>query len=643
MSRGRRRTVVDVLLFVALVAVVLTMRSTIRAWLTPRLPVVTATRTGDGLAYRFDADIGDDPALVRVGPPPTPISIASSCGNDDVVLLTLYESLADLRVLVVDRATGAIDEVEVPGAALSYVPRLDRGSASTAWIPTSEPAALYAIDLDHKTATRRLAVDGESHVFGFDQGADGALYLGTYPNRRCLRVTVEGDATNVEEVVVDDPAIASCKYLHGIFAADDALYLNYRSPAVIVRHDLETGASVVLARAEGDTITFTPGPASLRIRGPEIDLHIDRAGRPRVDPAPPAPYRIRAGVGASTVEWEGGSATVPLHPRGGGMRVTCFEAMPDGRVYGGTYWNTWMFRIDPATRHVDGVGAVPGVQGEFFSLGWVDDEIAIPHYQWRLFRFDPARPYAAGGDDPNPRLIRAVPDAHFGRSCVTDAAGRLVYATTPNYHQRGGMLVIDRPDGTYGVVPVIGDDRTLDHLVLAGDAVYGGTVERTGLGRADASGAERRPTVVRIDAETGTLVETIAIDDRAGTDVRGLVAMSSSTLLALTAYRVHRIERGADGATVTRLGAFERLARTAVGHTRVLERYGPDLALVLTERYLCAVRPSSGQAAALCRMPTKFEFTAVDEEGGLWLADDGTIHFLPAAALRRLLERAGLQ
>ncbi len=321
------------------------------------LEVIACEHNGGALSYSYKLPNLREPALLEIGAAPTPISVAASCANERSIALFLYQGSADLRLAHIDKATGEADEHVLHGMTLTYQPVYDRFDPDVLWIPTCLEAAL--VRFDHKSGRFEPITkpDGATHIFGLDQHSDGSLYLGTFPNRACLRVRFDQGRSVVEEIQVNEPAVALCRYLHGVFAADEALFLHYMSPGILVRYELASGKTEVLMKTDRAGLNFNIKGQFLEVSNGSETVVYDRAGRlrpPEDFPNSPA-FRVKSLLDTARITWKGGEASISLIPRDAGMRVTALAATPDGRLYGGTYWNHWLFRIDPAARRVDGL------------------------------------------------------------------------------------------------------------------------------------------------------------------------------------------------------------------------------------------------------------------------------------------------
>ncbi|MCA9289792.1 MAG: hypothetical protein KDA25_01615, partial [Phycisphaerales bacterium] len=137
------------------------------------LPIVDATRERDGTLVRVEMPSGGVPALVRVGKPPTPASVAGYGATRDTVVVAIYESLSDLQLLAINKASGDVTTLTCDGSSLTKYVRPDVASPRIAWIPTSLSPALFRFDERSSTVTKVLDVPGETHVLAFDQSPDG--------------------------------------------------------------------------------------------------------------------------------------------------------------------------------------------------------------------------------------------------------------------------------------------------------------------------------------------------------------------------------------------------------------------------------------------------------------------------------------
>jgi hypothetical protein len=607
------------------------------AW-KPPLSIVECPSNQTGLHRRFSLPETKEVCLYRLGPSPTPCSISQSVENASSVCVFLFENLGDLTLVSLDKRSMTFREASLGGSKLSYRSLWDNKEADKLWIATCEAAGIFTYDSRTGAVNQICRLPEESHIFGLDQLEDGDLIAGTYPKARCLRIQANG---TIKEVAVDSSLTAGCPYLHDVFAAGSTLILHYGSPGVLLRHDLVTGKSEVLLRSKRPFLDYLSTPEGLTVSDEEVCWHFNRRGKRvnKLDREQPG-YRLTCNKESCRIECTGRSAVFSLAPRHGGMNITAFAAASNGKVYGGTYWNTWMFTATGgSTPELHGLGPLPGGSGEFFSIGWLGRRVAIPNYQGHLFLFDPARPFGTN----NPVRAAQIEQAHYGLACAAGRNGELVYATQPNYHQPGGMLVSYQKDGSYSVSKCIGDNLTLGSLAYLDDMLCGGTVETHGLGLgSDKIGPPKIPQVIAVAKDMQTVTAAVNLGSRSG-DVLGLVPLDAFHLLAATDRDLFQVEQAKGclrAKTVSRFSRYRWLFRCPI---QGLAPYQSSVVLVNAPPFLFAYDVKAQDITLLCRLPVKIKYLAVEGSGDLFLAESNQIYFLPRAALMRLFQDAGLE
>lgn len=600
--------------------------------------VVDAQRVGSELDLSYHwPQTQAGPLLVRVGAAPTPASVCHHLASQRHVIACVYENLGSLTLLAVERATGRVVEHPLPESQLVYGSLVDRRDEQVVWIAASLRPTLYRLDTQAMTSRAVFTPPGETHLFALDQHVDGSLFVGTCPGHRCYHVRDDDRGTHVDEIVVREPSIAHCSYLLRVFATARHLFLYYSAPATVLRYDLATGETEIVARSPQAFLDFDVANDVLSIRDGARQWHYNRQGTacaaPSFDQRGSNPgYLLTTQRGNACIDVDGRQVSVSLAPRSGGMSISALVAGADGRVYGGTYWNTWMFAIDPATNAVRGLGALPEGSGEFFTAAPFGERLAVPSYQGLLYFFDPQQPWESSPAHPNPRLAARVPGVHYATACTIDGRGRLVYGTFPNYGQPGGALVFADAAGHTHVVPRIGDDATIGCLATVGGQVYGGTTTARGLGTVDASASPQRPRLLAFSPE-GNVERTWELSDR-GDEVRGLLAVSDHELLCATRKRLFWVDVSDSpprAQEVSRAWQYKQVFHASIAR---LVRYDETRALVLTEKLLLAFDLAARELRVVCRLPATFEHLAVDGQGNAWLAGPVGLHVLPADALR---------
>lgn len=599
-----------------------------------KLPIVEAARTTlDPRAYRYSIPPLTQPALVQIGGVPTPVGATSVVENARYAVVPLYEDLGPLRLVVIDKSNGEQRELVIPDAKFAYGLCFDRQQDDRLWIATSERAKLFQLDLTAGEPKLIWQSSEDSHIFALDQAPSGELYVGTYPGRRCWRIPIDEPAANAQLVTIQHPAISGATYLYRIIATDESLFLSYSAPAVLVRHDLRAAANVELLRSSAPFVELFRQESHIWAQQDGRWRGYDLAGKPLADELRPGP-NLAATIevrGVNAIVQSGGkSFEVSLRPRAGGMGITALDAGDGARLFGATYWNTWLFEIDTSAGEVRGVAALPGGSGEFFhSFTVVGGRQIIPSYQGARYEYDPRQAVSSTTTAINPRLTSQVADAHYGIASASPAPNTQVYATFPNYHQAGGQLVVltTQPSGETQeqIVKRIGDDLTLGHLAAVDGRLFGGTLDVVGAGVV--RDHQQPPTLLELTTH-GEIVARWPLDDRPD-DVTGLVVLDSGRLVCATRRRLFVID--SPGSTPRELPIVHQIKRWHDSHVRKLVRYGDDV-LVVTREFLLLYQPATDDLRVLARLPVDCSLAAVGADGGLYLANREQLWLVPREA-----------
>jgi len=598
-----------------------------RGWLTavvqsvtsPRLQIVDATRTQvDESTIEFQWPESSTPSIVRLGSVGTPIGASSAVESDRWVIVPLYEDLGPLTLAIIEKSTGRQCDVTIDGAKFAYGLCFDRQQPDTLWVGTSEQAQLLRVDLQTGGMLRVVDLADDSHIFALAQSDDGTVYLGTYPTRRCFRVQPASVGWSCEPLAIDHPAIAKATYQYRIAATNDTLLLSYSAPAVLLRHDLKTHESRILIESPLSFLELQPiGDQHWVSDGTRWHGFNDRLDALPADTLLPPyypPQVVARGQHADLI-YRGGRAKLSLAPRSGGMGITALDTADNGRIYGATYWNTWLFEVDSSARRIIARGALPGGSGEFFHSASRGGRLVIPSYQGVRYEYDPAREWQATTSPTNPQIVARLDQTHYGTASATLTDGRFVYATFPNYQQRSGRLVFCESQGDR-VIERIGDDLTLGHLATSGDRLFGGTLRATGSGLAD-SNSSARPKLVELD-DRGQIIQSLPLDDRED-DVTGLLALDASRLLIATKRRLLIVDVSSSTWHHHELPLVNHLKHLFDGHVRRLVRHDQGV-LILTASHLLQLDAASETLRILARMPVDCHLAAITD-GKLYLAN----------------------
>jgi hypothetical protein len=564
------------------------------------------------------ADTAERGVLTSLGPAPTPISLTAELDTATHHVFLLFESTASLVVATVDKQTGRVRERVVAGTKIAYALQADVSDPSIVWIAASIPASLLRYDLVADRLEVAATFDPDSHAFDLDQGSDGALYIGTYPSGRCLRVPRDPPRM-VTELVPPRGLAGGRPYLHGVFAGGNRLLLHYASPGLLVRHDLENQVAEVVLTSTQSFLGFFKSSAGLTVSAAGRILTFDRNGLATPGPIPQDnPPRGLVRRDRVELALSGATATVSLAPRSTGMAITFLGAAAGHDVVvGGTYWNHWLFTVEQGPPRLRGWGALPQGSGEFFTIGLLGGLIAIPSYQGDLYLFDPASPLISDAPETLAATkIAHVPGAHFGIATANDAAGTLWYATAPNYDRPGGMLVRVDQSRALEIRERLDGDTTIAALAYSGGALIGGSKSARGLGLGPPTPHLLR--VVRFDPATLATIATSTCS-RFPDDMRALVQLPGAPLAAVTVSgEILTIEtQPLRCASVDHLG--ER-ALAAIAHEGRI--------VILTPTRLIAWDVISGTKTTFSPPPPRATFLASAGDGAIYLASQTEVYRL---------------
>ncbi len=561
--------------------------------------VVDAEQTWtSSTSYRFRVPPQD--GLFRVGAPPTPISLVKVVEAPAARVLLYYETLGSLLIVIVDRASGAEREISVTGSTLVYQAIVDRRDPNRLWIAASLAPKLLSLDLE-TGALREVSAFSGTHLFALDQTPAGELWVGSYPGPHFYKITSEV----VEEIRIDPQIMGGRSYLHELYATELGILMHFGSPGRLVRYAPPAGSFELLMDSAQPFLGFSATTTSVLVTSGEGARAYDRRG--------------------VEIPIESVRSIVPSlssglrRPRAGGMAVNFLGAVGEPRILvGGTYWNHWIFTIDPVERVVRGVGELPDGSGEIFSAAAQDGVVWLPSYQGDLFAVDPLANHL--------EKKLHVERAHFGRATVM-SRDNLIYATNPNYDQAGGMLIkVDPTTLETSIVDRLSGDTTLGALALVGDRVLGGTMTARGLGLA----ATSRREVPRIlaysvkDLRAEGEVRCGEIFD----DITGLVSDGAQALTAATARgQLFRVDldplrcRSVFDLRYLKQGIRQLVARDA------------ETLYVLTRSALFLYEPAKERLRLVTKLPFDAKFLAPAEDGTLYLGTRDSLYLLRLPAL----------
>ena len=149
-----------------------------------------------------------------------------------------------------------------------------------------------------------------------------------------------------------------------------------------------------------------------------------------------------------------------------GMALMTLCTGRDGFIYGSTYINQHMFRLDPKTDRIEDLGKVVQMGGQVDSMcAGRDGRIYMGSYSFAVVSvYDPARPWRAGtGADANPREIGRIRGQYRTRSCALGPDGNLYMGTIPSYNSA--------PTGAFSRINPATNEITTWHDLVPGGAV----------------------------------------------------------------------------------------------------------------------------------------------------------------------------
>ena len=591
------------------------------------------TPTGEA-GFQYSLPSAGAPVMYRIGIPPAPVAVTQVLETQTTYVLSLFETLGSLRLLLVDRETGQVSPVPLEGARVSEAMVQDCRDPATVWVAASKKARLYRVSLSDRRAQIVFeAPDSESHLFALDALPDGTLVVGTYPGAKCFHIRPAPDGgCSSSEVPVDPALIGGRGYLQDVCATTDGLVLHYGTPALVVLYDRCHQTSRTLLESTQAFVSFATALGKLRVVDGERTLVFDRAGSAQQSTETPSgDCSIQAEGLHGTLTCGEQEAGFSLRHKAGGMRITCLAEAKGGWIVGGTYASHWVFVVNPTEQVVRGVGHLPGGCGQFYATGEYRGKVAIPSYHGGLYLFDPAEPFAPGGDHANPMLLECVPDVHYARACVTLRDGTLVYATDPEYGRQCGALVTLSPDGELSVVRHIGQNLTLRRLVVVDDRVFGCTTDFIGLGLAPELRTGHPGIVLELNPRTGEVLESVMVTEDTITALAPLQA--GEFLVGTREGEVYAVRVDARPFSTARLATLEE------GRCLGAMAYEHPILVLTGKECLYAFDERSRQTRPLLRFPKveRLKRMARGSGGDLFLAGDEQIYLIPEDTLRPAL------
>jgi streptogramin lyase len=464
-----------------------------------------------------------------LGIPRTDRAVQARAVLGDLLLATVFETKGAARLVVVDLPTGAQQEFPLPGSTGADALVVDE-EHGVAWIGTSLAPAVWRFDAATRRAEKVAALDPflarERYVWSLAVGPEGRLYAGTYPGGQLL---LHDPARGVSKGL--GPPLPGRQYVRDLLVGPSGtVYCGLGTPAAIVAYDPSTGGTTDLGRTA--KVTFAYG---LRLEAGQLYSNLEpvpvRESAPAVAPAAPATIRIepdgRYEVARAARLFAG---RIDLAPKQEGMGTMGLAAGPDGAVYGATYYNASLFRVDPATGDITSLGRVPEADGEFRVMQDIGrGRLLLPGYTAAMFLYEPGRPW--GADNPR-RLGSLGRRQHLATAIDRDPRGLVAIATPPDSGARGGALSLFDPDSlTWRTFTSLVADQSMTAVCFGPlGRLYGGSSVEVGLGEIVRARAAR---LVAVDVATGRTVANVVPVPQA-TAITALVALDERRVLGGT-------------------------------------------------------------------------------------------------------------
>jgi streptogramin lyase len=162
-----------------------------------------------------------------------------------------------------------------------------------------------------------------------------------------------------------------------------------------------------------------------------------------------------------------------------GMGLMTLCAGKDGYIYGSTYINQHMFRLDPRTSEIVDLGRVVRMGGQVDSMcAGPDGKIYMGSYSFAVVSvYDPSKPWRPGtGADSNPREIGPIGKGQYRtRSCALGPDGNLYMGTVPSYNSAptGAFCRINPKTNEIATWTDIVPGGGVDWVLVDGKYVYG--------------------------------------------------------------------------------------------------------------------------------------------------------------------------
>ncbi|MCU0241966.1 MAG: hypothetical protein MUF51_06035 [Vicinamibacteria bacterium] len=470
-----------------------------------------------------------------LGIPQTPRAVITSAVTGSTLLATLFETKGRGRLLRVDLEGGRSTELPLGKSTGAYALLIDE-QRGFAYIGTFRVAQVWQYDLKSGALAPIAALDpllaADSHVFSLGLSASGLLYVGTFPSGRLIEYDTRGGrARDVGQ------ALAGRMYVHSLFVSHKGTVLcALGTPAAIVSYDPrarrftkrlatdDAQAAFASFARNGRDLAAQAGAQSLVISRNEPETQWRRGLPPRAQVTDEGRFEVANGAR----RFDG---RIDLAPKQDGMMTMGLFAGPDGAVYGATYWNTHLFRIDEQSGRLVTLGRVHKATGEFRLASSIDDQrMLLPGYAGALFVYDIRKPWRAQVEDANPAWLGEIGQGqHLALGVARRQDGLIAIATPPTYGQRGGALTLfNSATRTWKTYAGLADEQALSAVCFgARGELYAGTSTDVGLGAAQIGGSAR---LLVIDPTSGQVKRSLTPANEAVAIV-ALVALPDGRVL----------------------------------------------------------------------------------------------------------------
>ena len=466
-----------------------------------------------------------------LGIPRTDRAVQAHAVLGDLLLTTVFETKGTARLVVVDLRTGVQEEVPLPGCTGGDALVADEAHGA-AWIGTSMAAAVWRFDAATRRAERVAALDPflarERYVWSLALGPGGRLYAGTFPSGLLL---LHDPARGISKSL--GPAMAGRQYLRDLLVGPSGtVYCGLGTPAALVSYEPPTGRFTDLLPGKRSS-----PPIAVNLRLEDGRLHSNLGAIVVTEPAaavvpppgavvrlePDGGYEVRRGP-------ERFAGRIDLAPKQQGMGTMGLGLGPEGAIYGATYYNASLFRVDPGTGATTSLGRVVDADGEFRVIQDIGGgRVLLPGYTGVLFVYDTGRPW--GADNPR-RLGDLGNRQHLATAADRDQHGMVAIATPPDYGSRGGALsLFDPATLAWRTFVSLVPDQSMTAVCFGPlGRLYGGSSVEVGLGETVRARAAR---LVAVDVATGRAVADLVPVPQA-TAITALVALDERRVLGGT-------------------------------------------------------------------------------------------------------------